>query len=100
MRLIRVVNCVKLLNWETRLPPHTPVEAWVQRLESWYDAKGAPSSLVGLLKLRLRAHELLVVRTSGRVAIRLDYRTPFVDRTREAERTFSALVSAVRASPE
>lgn len=95
VRLIPVVNCIKLLNWETHLPMGTPVEAWALRMcDRGAERLAAP--LPGLSRLCLDGHEITAVTRSGRIAIRLHYETPQIERRRAAERVFQAIVDAVR----
>ncbi len=95
MELRRVVNCLKLLNWETYLPEGCPVDDWSERFVS-RGAERLPDRMPGLTRLRWKGHEVLVVERSGRVAIRLDVDTPHPERRHAAERVFQMIVDVTR----
>lgn len=97
MKLKRVSNCLKLLNWETSVPAGTPLNVWIERLVT-RGGERLPTRLAGLERLRWRGHEVLVVMRSGRVAIRLDYTTEHAARRYAAEKVFAWLVAAVRSA--
>jgi len=95
MELRRVVNCLKLLNWETRLPEGCPVDDWFERFVT-RGAERLPGRMPGLSRLHFRGHELVVVERSGRVTIRLDVDTPHLERRHAAEWVFQKIVDVTQ----
>ncbi len=95
MDFARDQSCLRSLNWRTDLPPGGQLDPLVAAL-SRADFTPTSTGESPLLVLRAReGHEVLIVRRSGRVQIRVHYLTPEPERRAAAEAIFRTLVRGV-----
>lgn len=94
LALSRDHTCVRGMNWRFDLPPHL-VDALIKALLGLgYQQRPGPAALPALRSPE--GHQIMLVRSTGRAQIRVDYTVPETLRRFAAEAIFATVIRALQ----